>query len=271
MRTWITCLCLALGALALGSPAHALPGISDLGAVYDGNSHGTRGLSGENVPIGFTFDEIEPNGDFTGTFSFGPMTGRVTSTGKVTFTATVNNFQFKGSGLLSATGRFLTGTFTLKNGSITDIASFEVERQDQSAAAVSADGLHRYLAGLGGSPPAALAGPADLAGFYNGRRHSRVNAVGEDMGLTMNFAIQSNGKFTGLIGSVPIAGKVSSRGVVKFSGQFTSPQGDRFKIKGSAQLSSTGRFLTGIFNQKIRTADGKTGSGDSTFDMERGR
>ena len=245
-------------------PLRAEPGIGSLGAVYDGFIHSVTGGSGENTGFGFTFDNIQSNGKFTGTFGAGSLTGKVSSTGKVTFTGTVGIVDIKGSGLLSATGQFLTGTLTLKTPNATDFGTFHVERQDTLAAS-SRSGTLR-------APGTQVAEPGDLFGFYKGTRHSRVNAFNESGAFNIAFTnVESNGRFTGVIGTLPISGKLAPNGRLTFSGALASEDGARVKVKGSAHLSSSGRFLTGVFNQKLRSPDGATASGDSTFEIEKQR
>lgn len=93
--------------------------ISDLGEFYEGSTHHGTNADNEDTALDFDVQTREQNGKFTGIFSGIPVKGKVTSTGKVTFsgslTITEGTISIKsGKGQLSATGRFIVGSFKVQ-------------------------------------------------------------------------------------------------------------------------------------------------------------
>ena len=94
--------------------------ISDLRPAYGGSAHHNQNPAGEEVGIDFQLDAGQANGKFTGFIgSVYPITGKVTSTGKVTFSGGgaskgVTLKIKKGKAQLSATGEFLVGSLVLE-------------------------------------------------------------------------------------------------------------------------------------------------------------
>lgn len=106
---------------AVSVPAVAAD-ISDLGNLYGGAVHHTTNSSLENSPI--EFDVTDKQGaNFKAELNGVPVTGKVTSSGKITFTGNISNSTGsvrikKGKGQLSATGLFIVGSFQVQNNSL---------------------------------------------------------------------------------------------------------------------------------------------------------
>jgi hypothetical protein len=104
--------------LALLLPARAA-NINDLQATYLGHAHHSSIASEENELIGFSVADTQPNGNFTGSIGGTSISGKVTSTGAITFSGSEDGkggvVQIKkGTGQLSATGQFIVGSFQYK-------------------------------------------------------------------------------------------------------------------------------------------------------------
>jgi hypothetical protein len=107
------------------------------------------------------------------------------------------------------------------------------------------------LVGLALLLPARAADINDLEDTYVGRVHHSSIASEEDDGIAIGFDNQQpNGTFTGNIGFIPISGKVTSAGVITFSGSANGKGGSVQIKKGTGQLSATGRFIVGSFQYK---------------------
>lgn len=112
-------LLIAGAAASIGVGARAA-NVNDLAEIYSGRLHHSANAAGENEGFGFAVTSISPNGKFVGDLGDGiVMNGKVTSTGKMTFAVNGSNSKgslkmTKGKGQLSATGRFIVGSFQLK-------------------------------------------------------------------------------------------------------------------------------------------------------------
>jgi hypothetical protein len=109
---------LAPSSLPDQSPIHVDANVGSLGASYSGAAHNKTNPQTENSPITFTVTETHSDGKFKGFLNDTPISGRVTSQGKITFsgsfTANGNTTKVKdGSGQLSATGLFILGQFKI--------------------------------------------------------------------------------------------------------------------------------------------------------------
>jgi hypothetical protein len=108
-----------LMAAALLLPARAA-NIDDLAETYSGRVHHSSIPSEEDESVTFFIIGTQPNGKFTGNIGGGiPISGKVTASGAVTFSGSAEDkggsIQIKkGTGQLSATGRFIVGSFQLK-------------------------------------------------------------------------------------------------------------------------------------------------------------
>lgn len=100
-----------------GSSVHASANINNLASSYTGFFHHNTEPTREDSPAEFTVTAHNPNGTFTGTSHGVPITGKVSSKGKVTFSGATgtgaNTLKAKGTLQLSATGATLLGTVTL--------------------------------------------------------------------------------------------------------------------------------------------------------------
>jgi hypothetical protein len=111
-----------LAALAL-LPARAA-NINDLRDQYVGRAHHSSVAGQEDLGITFFFTDTQPNGNFTGSIEGGiPLSGKVTASGAITFSGSTTSeggpFQIKkGTGQLSATGRFIVGSFQFKGAGV---------------------------------------------------------------------------------------------------------------------------------------------------------
>ena len=108
-----------------GAPASA-SNISDLKEFYGGSWHCTTSTDNENLSKEFIVTSTNHDGTFSGIFGSVRINGKVNGKGKITFSGSGNenassapasggvvNAQIKnGKAQLSATGRFIVGSFT---------------------------------------------------------------------------------------------------------------------------------------------------------------
>lgn len=252
-------------ALAVGSIPASASNISDLATAYTGSWHSITTAENENLPAGLAISATSTNGKFTGFFQGIPITGKVSSKGVITFKGKSSgsaNRQTqgiagtgaisKGKAQLSATGRFIGGTFTYKG--------------TGGLAALSG----KYLFSLGlpvesAGEVAASARPEDLATRYLGNAHNSTLAITENLIFDLsNIVRASNGKITAKIGDSPVSGKVSRTGKVTFGGKSTF-SGGTFSVKAAGQLSATGKFYLGAGSSK-GTGSSENQTGKFTFE-----
>jgi hypothetical protein len=117
MRTAISILALLLGP-ALLMPARAA-NINDLNNNYAGVVHHSTLPAFEEIEIEIEVTDTQPNGNFTAVIFAVPVSGKVSSTGAITFSGKSpidgGTVQFKkGVAQLSATGDYIVGSFQLK-------------------------------------------------------------------------------------------------------------------------------------------------------------
>jgi hypothetical protein len=113
--------------------------------------------------------------------------------------------------------------------------------------------------------PARSAG--ELGVIYEGPMHSVTNPALEDEALIMQFLPGNvNGGRPGKFGSIDVVAKTSPNGVVTITGGFKEGN-SKLKVNGTAQLSATGRFLTGKISVTGTNAFAAL-TGAWTFDLE---
>lgn len=101
----------------------------------------------------------------------------------------------------------------------------------------------------------------DLQEGYIGSAFSNTDPNNESQSFNIDVTgKQANGKFTGLIGTIPISGKVTGTGKMTFSGG-RSDEGAIVRIKnGKGQLSATGLFIVGSLKVQSNSPGVTTGS-----------
>jgi hypothetical protein len=96
----------------------ALANINNLADGYSGHAHSGTQASLENPSLDFTITLKKPNGKFTGFLGAVPISGKVSTKGKVTFSGgetlgSDHHNVTNGLAQLSAQGNYLLGTFTI--------------------------------------------------------------------------------------------------------------------------------------------------------------
>lgn len=122
---------LAVAALTM-APLSAAD-IDNLAPGYEGGQYHTTDAGQEFQLMVLSQLTAEGGGKFSGNYGSVPITGKVTNTGKMTFSGKTTQMgatiQVKsGKGQLSATGRFIIGSFTVKSDGKTEKLTFSVER-----------------------------------------------------------------------------------------------------------------------------------------------
>jgi hypothetical protein len=221
---------------------------------YSGHIHHNNKPANENLSTELHISDVNPrNGHFSGFFGPVQIEGKVTSTGKVTFSGhelTMGSPGMKvsdGKGQLSATGLHFLGSFKVTQDTGPDdndgSYTFDMHANTLLSATLPENSPLGGSAGL-----QAEAARGDFASQYAGAGHSNSKPGFENVSLSLVVSdFRTNGKFTGVFGGVPVHGNVSTTGKVTFSGKITSG-GKSFNIQeGKAQLSATGLFLLGSF------------------------
>jgi hypothetical protein len=124
-------------ATAVLLPARAA-NINDLQEEYSGWLHHSSSSGLENQEFYFEFTSTQPNGNFTGSLGGEiPISGKVTGSGVISFSGSRNDkgglIQIKkGTGQLSATGRFIVGSFQYKGSGVSNpgLYTFHVEEDE---------------------------------------------------------------------------------------------------------------------------------------------
>jgi hypothetical protein len=253
--------------LALGTTPVSASSIADLASTYNGAWHSTTSAANENLPTGLTVLETSTNGKFTGFLGDQFIAGKVSSKGVITFksqatrtarlqpqgiagTATIS----KGKAQLSATGKFIVGTFSYKG----------------TGGLASLTGKYLFSLGLPvglakGAEVGISAAPTDLATRYLGTAHNSTLAVTENLIFDLHDIVRSqNGNITAILGEVPMTGKVSKTGKVTVKGK-RAITGGTFSAAGAGQLSATGRYFLGAIKSK---GTGSIANQTGTFTFE---
>lgn len=106
----------ALALVLAGGPSTPAADIDDLGQIYLGPIHHTTTPLFEVGDAFLAIDSKQANGAFSGEFAGIAIRGKVTQNGKVTFSGRDEEDPREqiraGKAQLSATGRFLVGSFT---------------------------------------------------------------------------------------------------------------------------------------------------------------
>lgn len=190
-------------------------------------------------------------GQVAGSLAGETLNGKLTNKGKFTFTA-VGDVKIKnGKGQMSATGRFILGSFKVTNsGNPNDLGDYLFRAETSGATALS----------LGGN----LIGPLPgLAGEYVGKYHDNAisDTENQDIGFA-NVQQSSNGKFTATVLGITVNGKRTGTKVT-FSGKHSEPAGT-FKVEGGGALDFGHLVLIGKLTKK---GTGKFPSGKGTFEV----
>lgn len=102
----------AVAATLASTPRIRAADVNDLNEAYSGGAHHVSVAADEDENITLVIQDRQSNGKFSGQLGGIAVTGKVTSTGKVTFAGKTGGSSFKqGKAQLSATGRFLVGSF----------------------------------------------------------------------------------------------------------------------------------------------------------------
>jgi hypothetical protein len=106
------------------------------------------------------------------------------------------------------------------------------------------------ITGIATIPAANAANVSDLKPLYEGYAHHLTDPGDENEGVTLTFAVEANGQVHGNYGDILLKVKVSAKGVVTFSGKLQGAE-----VKGTGQLSATGKYLVGTFTFKRSSND----------------
>jgi hypothetical protein len=190
-------------------------------------------------------------GQVAGGFAGLTLNGKITNKGKFTFTAVGDVKVKEGTGQMSATGRFILGSFKVTNSMDPEDLGTYLFRAEAGSATI-----------LSRNPN--LIGPLPgLAGEYVGKYHdnSISGTENQDLGFA-NILQGSNGKFTATVLGVQVSGKRTGTKVT-FSGKHTEQVGT-FKIEGSGTLAYGHLVFMGKLTKK---GTGKFESGKGSFEV----
>lgn len=248
--------------ITVGAPPTDAAGINDLDTFYGGSAHSTTDTDLEDLSLSLGVLESSPNGKFSGFIAGVNISGKVTANGKMTFSGSglaesapagdPSNGQIKkGKAQVSATGRFIVGSFTfIGSGSL-------ASRSGKYIFSITSDLNTVAVQGSGSA--------SGLADAYSGSAHHSTISVLEDQ--PFDWATQSsegNGAYVAVIGTTPVKGKVKPTGALKISGK-SSFSGGSVRLNGKAQLSASGTFMIGAIKLK-GTGVAAGDSGLSTFE-----
>jgi hypothetical protein len=190
-------------------------------------------------------------GQVAGSLAGETLNGKLTNKGKFTFTA-VGDVKIKnGKGQMSATGRFILGSFKVTNsGNPNDLGDYLFRAETSGATALSRGGN--------------LIGPLPgLAGAYVGKYHDNAISDTENQDLDLSNVQQgSNGKFTATMLGVPVSGKRSGTNVI-FQGKQSGQLGS-LKLDGQGTLDFSHLTFMGKLTKK---GTGSFSSGKGTFEL----
>ena len=244
--------------------------------TYQGAAHHNAKPAEENEPLSLELTTIAGD-QFQDTLSI-PETLEIPVSGKFTNAQGSNRtMTFKGqaeglggtiklqngTGLVSANGNFVVGSFKLSGPGIPEL--------NGGYTFSGSVGIHLTSAPLRSQPGSGAITPlsnvTNLQPFYNGRAHSGTNGDLETVDTTFGItAIKPGGKFTAILGKVPVSGKVTNTGKVTFAGSANTGGGNIVKIKkGVGQLSAQGAFFLGSF-QIVGTGSFANESGKYSYE-----
>jgi hypothetical protein len=253
---------------AQGRPA-AASNASDLKNPYFGTTYSIKSISDTSSnPATFI---PGTGGKLTGVLGSFPLTGKITNTGKITFTVsgTYNGGSFKvknGKGQLSADGNYILGTLTIQATGFLAAANgphiFSFPSQNLLPN-LQANGLR--LSPAGSDLHAAARAP--LHASYDGLFHDNVNKALDAKAIPLTgLTVGSGGKFTATLAGVPIKGKMTSKGKVTFSGKLTDG-GDSIEYKAKGQANFITNVIIGTMTIKGKGIDADQ-SGKGTFELK---
>src|SRR5262249_39374110 len=155
-----------------------------------------------------------------------------------------------GKGQLSATGLHLIGSFKITNDTTgTGLAGgYTFEEHTLPPKAPPAARENGLTSLRSGRIQAENADINDLENSYEGAIQHRTSKDLESENPEIAFSDQQpNGTFNGLLGDIPIHGKVTTSGKMTFSGKLTVMSQSLTVKEGKGQLSATGKFILGSF------------------------
>jgi hypothetical protein len=244
--------------------------------TYQGAAHHNAKPAEENEPLNFELTTVAGN-QFQATLTIPetlelPVSGKFTNdqgaNRKMTFSGQAEGLGGtiklqNGTGLVSANGNFVVGSFKLSGPGIPELNGGYTF---SGSVGINLTSLSRPLQAPSDriSP---LSNISNLQPFYNGRAHSGTNADLENVDAAFGVtSVKSGGKFTAILGKVQVAGKVSKSGKVTFAGSANTGGGNTIKIKkGVGQLSAQGAFFLGSF-QIVGTGSFANQSGKYSYE-----
>jgi hypothetical protein len=234
-------------------------------AVCAAHPASAAGVSALKSPYHVILFQVNRSNVFEGAFTIGgtggakvgglfaavPFKGKLTNQGKLTFSGNGAVKITNGKGQVSATGRFILGSFKVTQSSEPEERGTYVFRAETGSSPV--------LLGVGVQ---GVSVPG-LESEYGGSYHDNARSDDEDEKVQLlNIVEASNGKFTADIAGVHVSGKRTGNKVT-FKGKLKDGN-STLTLQGATTLNSAHQLMIGKLTQK---GTGKFPSGKGTLEL----